>query len=311
MGLTVAEAFMLLAFVLLMLMMLWRSEDARQLEAAKAFTAMSEPERAGVERIVEAFRQAGLSPDDPALREKLGDLAVAGRESPEVLARLAAADEPSRRKLEALIRGDAWRGEGDDRTVAERVAGRLQSAAESRARVTEALRRELGATVAAAGGEIDPDGALVFPETVLFPAGKSDVTPQLRAFLQTICQPWFQTLERSGADISDLRIEGHASTEWFGLTPEQAYLANLALSQARAHAVLSTCLELVPGPEGQWARGVATAVGYSSSHPVVVSGREDAQKSRRVVFRVDYSEAGVLRDIQTDVDAATPAPETP
>lgn len=375
MGLTVAEAFMLLAFVLLMLMMLWRNEDARRLEAVQEFTAMSQAEKAGMRNVLEVFRQAGISPEDPQLAEKLGDLAAIGESgADELLSRLAAADDAERRKLEALVRSDVWRhgsaGDvlahlnaanetdrrklealvrsdmwrdesadevlaklaaanaeererlneligsevwrdgGEDRTVAERVAGRLQAAAESRQRVTEALRRQLGPAVAAAGGEIDADGALVFPETVLFAAGRSDVTPQLRAFLGSICLPWFQTLERSGAEISDLRIEGHASTEWTGLSPEQAYLANLALSQARAHAVLSTCLELVPGPEGEWARSVATAVGYSSSHPVVVSGQEDKQKSRRVVFRVDYSQEGVLRDIQTDVDAAE-SPATP
>ena len=43
-----------------------------------------------------------------------------------------------------------------------------------------------------------------------------------------------------------------------GKTPEEAYLDNLQLSQARAHAVLSTCLELVPGPEGAWARAISS-----------------------------------------------------
>jgi hypothetical protein len=37
MGLTIAEAFMLLAFVLLMLTLLWRFEDRKQIEAAQGF----------------------------------------------------------------------------------------------------------------------------------------------------------------------------------------------------------------------------------------------------------------------------------
>jgi endonuclease YncB( thermonuclease family) len=87
------------------------------------------------------------------------------------------------------------------------------------------------------------------------------------------------------------------------MSPEMAYLANLALSQARAHAVLSTCLELVPGPEGTWARERATAIGYSSSHPVLVDGQEDKAKSRRVVFRVDFSLDEVIAGIEDDVQA--------
>ena len=84
--------------------------------------------------------------------------------------------------------------------------------------------------------------------------------------------------------------------------PQQAYLNNLALSQLRAHAVLSTCLEMIPGPEGEWARQRATAVGYSSSHPVLAGGAEDPAKSRRVVFRVDFDLKEVIDGIQDVVD---------
>ena len=94
---------------------------------------------------------------------------------------------------------------------------------------------------------------------------------------------------------------------WSGASAEAAYLANLALSQARAHAVLSTCLALVPGPEGAWARSVATAVGYSSSHPVMVGGAEDKEKSRRVVFRVDFSDAETLEGIGREVEGEAAA----
>lgn len=307
MGLTVAEAFMLLAFVLLMLMLLWRSEDAERLASAQEFLALPPPERAAVQEVVEAFRAAGVSPDDPALQEKLDRLVAVGATdtAPPVLDALIAATPEERRKLEALIRSDAWRDAASD-SVGERVADRLQAAAENRARVTRALERELGPAVAAAGGVIDPDGSLVFPDAVLFAAGEARITPELRGFLERICLPWFRTLERTGVAISELRIEGHASSEWTGLTPEQAYLANLALSQERAHAVLSTCLELVPGPEGGWARQRATAIGYSSSHPVLSGGQEDQDKSRRVVFRVDLSLREVIEGIEDEVQRLDP-----
>lgn len=308
MGLTVAEAFMLLAFVLLMLMMLWRSEDARRLAVARDFAALPPEQREAVLETARKIAEAGLDPTDALVQQKLDSvLAVPG----DVLAVLAAAPEPERRRLEELIRTDAWRAPAPAPAVdatAERVARRLESAAASRAEVTRALEARLGPLVAGYGGTIEPDGALVFPETVLFEAGKSEITPRLRGFLAAICLPWFRTLEPYGAAISDLRIEGHASTEWIGATPEAAWLGNLALSQARAQAVLSTCLEIVPGAEGAWARDRATAVGYSSSHPVVVDGREDKVRSRRVVFRVDYDLGGVIDDIRRDVTAAGPFP---
>ena len=385
MGLTVAEAFMLLAFILLMLMMLWRSEDQSRIAAAEGFAEMPPAERAAVletarvlqaagldpadpafrarlasvlalgdarppqdvlERLaqasgperrklenlirggawrndaqaaeaerdaalatVRAMQEAGLDPHDPALREKLESIVALDAANPpkDVLQRLARASDDERRKLENLIRSDTWQDEPRD-TVAERVSTRLEAAAAGQAEVTEALRQQLGPVVAQYGGTIDADGALVFPENVLFAAGKADITPSLRSFLAAVCLPWFRTVERSGAAISDLRIEGHASSEWIGASTEQAYLANLALSQARAHAVLSTCLELVPGPEGDWARARATAIGYSSSHPVITDGSEDKAKSRRVVFRVGYDLRGVIDDIQKDVETADPDP---
>jgi outer membrane protein OmpA-like peptidoglycan-associated protein len=307
MGLTVAEAFMLLAFVLLMLMMLWRQEDAKALAAAKEFAGLPAEERAAVLATVRSLGAAGLDPADPVVAEKLASVMALG-DAPlpdDVLSALARASDDERRKLEDLVRGDAWRETGG--SVGERVAERLQAAAAGRAAVADALRAELGPVVARHGGAIEADGALVFPDTVLFAAGRADITPELRSFLGSVCLPWLRTLEKSAGAVSDLRIEGHASSEWVGASPEEAYLANLALSQARAHAVLSTCLALVPGPEGAWARSVATAVGYSSSHPVMAGGAEDKEKSRRVVFRVGFSDAETLEGIEREVEGEAAA----
>jgi outer membrane protein OmpA-like peptidoglycan-associated protein len=306
MGLTVAEAFMLLAFVLLMLMLLWRFEDQKELEAAKGFIELPPAQRQAVLETSAMLQESGLDPANPVVQEKLGGLVAMGDANPprEVLASLAQASEPERRKLEDLIRSDVWR-DAQQESAAEQIAGQLEAAAASQEAVAKALRRELGPLVARHGGTIETDGSLVFPDTVLFEVGRADITPQLRTFLDSICLPWIRTVEGSGASVSDLRIEGHASSEWTqGTLPQQAYLNNLALSQQRAHAVLSTCLELIPGPEGDWARERATAVGYSSSHPIVAGGVEDKEKSRRVVFRVDFDLKGVIDGIQDVVDEA-------
>ena len=65
----------------------------------------------------------------------------------------------------------------------------------------------------------------------------------------------------------------------------------------------------MPGPEGAWARSVATAVGYSSSHPVMAGGAEDKEKSRRVVFRVGFSDAETLEGIESEVEGEAAAGE--
>ncbi len=306
MGLTVAEAFMLLSFVLLMLMLLWRFEDRQQLAEAEGFIDLSPTEKAAVLGTATILREEGVDPNDPAIREKFEALVALGDANPprEILTSLAEASEPERRKLEDLIRSDEWR-QVPEETATQRIAGRLQAAAASQEALTDALRRELGPLVTQYGGTIQPDGSLVFPDTVLFEVGRAEITPALRAFLGSICLPWIRTVERARASVSDLRIEGHASSEWTRDTsPQQAYLNNLALSQQRAHAVLSTCLEMIPGPEGEWARQRATAVGYSSSHPILTNGSEDPAKSRRVVFRVDFDLKEMIDEIRDVVGEA-------
>lgn len=304
MGLTVAEAFMLLAFVLLMLMLLWRFEDRQQLEAAQKFIDLAPAQKQAVLLTAEVLLAEGANPANPIIQEKLKQLLALGDANPpqEVLTTLARASEPERRKLEDLIRSNEWREEREQ-TATERIASKLQTAAARQEALTEALRRDLGPLVEKYGGTIQPDGSLVFPDTVLFDVGKSEITPELQAFLGSICLPWIRTVEGSDASVSDLRIEGHASSEWTrDASPRQAYLNNLTLSQLRAYAVLSTCLEMIPGPEGEWARQRATAVGYSSSHPVLTNGVEDPVKSRRVVFRVDFDLKEVIDGIQGVVD---------
>jgi hypothetical protein len=70
-GITVAEIFLLLAFTLLMLMLLWRSEDEARLAVVEDFADMSAPERAGVVEVTRTFTEAGIALSNPAMHEKL------------------------------------------------------------------------------------------------------------------------------------------------------------------------------------------------------------------------------------------------
>ncbi len=310
MGLTVAEVFLLLAFTLLMLMLLWRSEDEAKLAAVKDFAEMSGSEQAEVVDIHRTFSEAGIVPTNPALREKLEVfLDLEGSEAGQLLLQeIAAIDEPDRRRLVELVEDESLRA--DIEVLKTRIRDQLALASDAGALIVGALEVRLGPVVREAGGAIQPDGSLVFPDTVLFERGSAAITPALRQFLGSICEPWFATLRASGTPIGELRIEGHASSEWdAGTAAETAYLLNLALSQARAHAVLSTCFELVPGATGAWARERATAIGFSSSRPVLgLDGGEDRAKSRRVIFGVTFDQDRVLDAIGDEAAGPTPDP---
>jgi outer membrane protein OmpA-like peptidoglycan-associated protein len=126
---------------------------------------------------------------------------------------------------------------------------------------------------------------------VLFAEGSSDLKPEFRAILSDFFPRYVRILTspKYRASISEVRIEGHTSSDWTGVTtPEDAYFRNMELSQARTRSALVFALSL-PEVNGErdWLRQNLTANGLSSSHPVFdASGAEDPARSRRVEFRV-------------------------
>lgn len=182
------------------------------------------------------------------------------------------------------------------------IAGKIKAAELQKEILVSTMREELGAIVAGAGGEIDENGAMILPESVLFPQGQSTVSVALRRFLQKACTPWLDVLKRSGVDISEVKIEGHASSEWGkSKSAENVYLKNLNLSQLRSQAVSRTCLEVVKDPELKaWARGHLVAVGYSSSRPILRDNSEDPVASRRVVFSVTPDREALIDQIENE-----------
>jgi len=157
--------------------------------------------------------------------------------------------------------------------------------------------------VARIGGRIDTSGAIVLPDSVLFERGEAHITRQLHGFLAEACNPWLTVLKNSDVPISEIKIEGHASSEWRAdPSLRGAYLGNLDLSQRRSQAVLRTCLDFVSDPEMlEWARKHLIAVGYSSVRPVIRNGKEDRTASRRVVFSVTPSRDALIQDIEEQI----------
>jgi outer membrane protein OmpA-like peptidoglycan-associated protein len=193
----------------------------------------------------------------------------------------------------------------------DRLGDRLASETGGREKLVVALEASIGDSVRDLGGQIDPDGAIVLPnpQGLLFKRGSSEITPNMQASLDKLCHSWLETLMRSGRVIEELRIEGHASTEWIGAASiEDAFLHNLRLSQERAQAVLGRCLALRSYPDVHgWARPRMAAIGYSSARPVLVDGVEDAPKSRRVVFDFDLSPDRLIEDIGRELELGRPA----
>jgi outer membrane protein OmpA-like peptidoglycan-associated protein len=126
---------------------------------------------------------------------------------------------------------------------------------------------------------------------VLFATGSSELKPEFQAILQDFFPRYMRILtsKKYRDSISEVRIEGHTSSDWNGVgSPEDAYFRNMELSQARTRSTLAYVLSL-PADRGQvaWLRRFVTANGLSSSRLILDEhGNEDVARSRRVEFRV-------------------------
>ncbi len=140
------------------------------------------------------------------------------------------------------------------------------------------------------GAELNRDLSLRFYDTeVLFPQGEDTLRPAFRDILEDFFPRYLAiiTSPKYREDILEVRIEGHTSTDWGSLPESEAYIRNMALSQARTRTTLAYLLSLpeVSG-ERDWIKAHLTANGLSSSKVVTENGVEDPVRSRRVEFRL-------------------------
>ena len=126
---------------------------------------------------------------------------------------------------------------------------------------------------------------------ILFAEGSSELKPAFKDILDVFFPRYVRILTspRYRGAISEIRIEGHTSSGWTGAaSPDDAYLHNMELSQARTRSTLLYVL-MLPQVRGDvdWLRRLVTANGLSSSRLILdASGNEDAARSRRIEFKI-------------------------
>ena len=125
---------------------------------------------------------------------------------------------------------------------------------------------------------------------ILFSSGSTQLKQEFKTILSNFFPRYIGILmqERFIDHISEIRIEGHTSSEWTEkVSGNEAYLLNMELSQNRTREVLKFCLDLTPNKYRQWVKSKLTANGLSSSKLLFTEfGDEDRSRSRRVEFRV-------------------------
>jgi outer membrane protein OmpA-like peptidoglycan-associated protein len=136
----------------------------------------------------------------------------------------------------------------------------------------------------------DPFGVLVIPPKTLerFVRNRFELPPQAGEYLERFAPKLATAVcgTNARAELSSVVVEGHADHTG---TDE----INLNLSTERSMSVVSTCLHAVGSdsaglPEttvGCFAQ-LLTASGRGRSDPIRINGVEDADRSRRVVFKL-------------------------
>ena len=125
---------------------------------------------------------------------------------------------------------------------------------------------------------------------VLFVQGSDELNERFRNILREFFPKFIGILVKSKymQNIEEVRVEGHTSSEWKqSFSADEVYLKNMELSQDRTRSVLSYILLLENLIDKKdWLKKHLTANGLSSSKLILVDGKEDPDKSRRVEFRI-------------------------
>ena len=140
---------------------------------------------------------------------------------------------------------------------------------------------------------IDSTLCIRFQEpSMLFDNNQAYLKPRFKEILNDFFPRYIKVLNRKEYrdNIVEIRIEGHTDSNG-------EYFHNMELSQNRTRTVLQYCFGLMDSNEADWAKGLITANGLSSSQPVLINGIENKDLSRRVEFRVRTNAEKQLEEI--------------
>lgn len=140
---------------------------------------------------------------------------------------------------------------------------------------------------------------------VMFAQSNYKLNDRFKTIINSFFPRYVKVLSKFGSLISEIRIEGHTSSEWKDLSVDKAYIKNMVLSQERTISVLNESLNSLvkfklSEKETKWAFDKVSASGLSSRSIIKnFDGSEDSVKSRRVEFRYVLNETEKLKFIKS------------
>ncbi len=153
------------------------------------------------------------------------------------------------------------------------------------------------------------DGLVVnFQNEAIFPPGDDNPSIEFQQILKEFYPRFMTIIWNNREDISELRIEGHTSSEGRSdMSQFEAYLYNTQLSQNRSRNVMNYVLNLDEVQYDKnymlWSFNNLTAHGLSSSDLILdEAANEDQIRSRRVEFRLGTTAQDRLSELVRTLD---------
>jgi outer membrane protein OmpA-like peptidoglycan-associated protein len=164
-------------------------------------------------------------------------------------------------------------------------------AAKIRKQIAAIITEQLGPELANNRIQFDPEQLwLTFlSASSFFSAGSATMNPVLQTRLQRIFPGLIQSLKPYQQKITEIRFQGHSSSEWkTAKNKSEAYLNNMTLSADRAETALKYCIGLKEvQPERSWLIDKVVSSGFSDRKPILTPSKaEDLEKSRRITISI-------------------------
>lgn len=139
-------------------------------------------------------------------------------------------------------------------------------------------------------------GDLKIPSAALFELNSSVLTVQGKELLSNLAPIYIDTIflnEDISKEIKHLIIEGHTDSQTFSgvNSKDEQFIRNMDLSLRRANAVAQYILQTkYDKKNSENFRKIIVVEGKSFNEPIIVNGKEDFAKSRRVELKLEVKD---------------------
>lgn len=176
---------------------------------------------------------------------------------------------------------------------------------ETQFQITEKIAQELQKN----NIKVDVDkfsGRIKISDLELFELSSWELSPKGRAYMSKFVPIYLNTIMKDPKvreNISQIIIEGHTDSHTFASakSPQEKYFKNMDLSLKRASSVANYIVFSQYSEKQKYEKDLfklLSVQGKGPSEPVLVNGKEDFAKSRRVELKIMFREKSIVNAVK-------------